>query len=291
MNLAQQQQQFNLVFEGWLQAYLAAAQKNKNYAEILLKSQSYSLLSGGKRFRPLLAYLVFKLFASAHNQLEQLKNFCLALEMIHTYSLIHDDLPCMDNDDVRRGKPSNHKVFSEDISLLAGDGLLTDVFFLLADAKDIKAEAKINLIKLVAEKIGSMGMVSGQVFDMQADQQLILQDLRKIHLLKTANLIQTSAVGAAIIADCAAADLHNISEFSYNLGMAFQIKDDLLDGKPDGQNKQQDCKSYLHFLGLEKTKDELSRHSMLARQQLKTVDRKNTAVLLELVDFNLVRSS
>lgn len=125
-NLDEQQNEFIFQFESWLKSYLDNLQKNKNYSGVLLKSQAYSLLSGGKRFRPFLAYLVFKLFS---NELNKIKNLCLSLEMVHTYSLIHDDLPCMDNDDLRRGKPTNHKVFSEDISLLAGDGLLTDVFF------------------------------------------------------------------------------------------------------------------------------------------------------------------
>ena len=283
-NLDKQQNEFIFQFESWLKSYLDSVQKNKNYSDVLLKSQAYSLLSGGKRFRPFLAYLVFKLFSS---DLNKIKNLCLSLEMIHTYSLIHDDLPCMDNDDLRRGKPTNHKVFSEDISLLAGDGLLTDVFFLLSGDENIEASARLELIKLISEKTGSQGMVSGQAFDMKADSQINFEDLTKIHNLKTAKLIQAGAVGAGIIADCTDDELYNISEFSYNLGMAFQIKDDLL----DYNDKVQDFKSYLNFLGFEKTQAELRRYSDLAQHHLKLLNKKNTDILSELIDFNLKRNS
>ncbi len=282
--LDQQQHEFIFQFDRWLISYLENIKKNENYSGILLKSQEYSLLSGGKRFRPFLAYSVFKLFSSDVNKVV---NLCLALEMIHTYSLIHDDLPCMDNDDLRRGKPTNHKVFSEDISLLAGDGLLTDVFYILSGDELIRPEARINLVRYISEKIGSMGMVSGQAFDMLASSPMSLQDLQQIHKLKTANLIQASAVGAAIVADCSEIELHNISEFSFNLGMAFQIKDDLLDHK----DKIQDFKNYISLLGLNKTQEELARHSAVAKNHLALLNIDNTQVLSELVSFNLMRKA
>ncbi|MBY0451919.1 MAG: polyprenyl synthetase family protein, partial [Bdellovibrionaceae bacterium] len=115
------QNQFIEKFEVWLHDYLNDCAQNVDRSDVLLASQQYSLLSGGKRFRPFLASLVFSLFS---DEVSRLRYFCLGLEMIHTYSLIHDDLPCMDNDDFRRGKPTNHKVYSEDVALLAGDGLL-----------------------------------------------------------------------------------------------------------------------------------------------------------------------
>lgn len=284
INLDKQQNEFVLQFDSWLNSYLDNAQKNKNYSDVLLKSQSYSLLSGGKRFRPFLAYLVFSLFSS---DLNKIKNLCLALEMIHTYSLIHDDLPCMDNDDLRRGKPTNHKVFSEDISLLAGDGLLTDVFFLLSSDENISPSVRLKLVKLISEKIGSQGMVSGQAFDMKADRYINFDDLTKIHNLKTAKLIQAAAMGAGIVGDCTGDEINNISEFSYNLGMAFQIKDDLL----DYNDNEQDFKSYLNFLGFEKTQAELHRHSDLARYYLKLLNKNSIDILIELIDFNLKRNS
>jgi len=294
--LAEQQNEFSLLFEGWLKSYLLESQKNKNYSAQLLKSQSYSLLSGGKRFRPFLAYLIFKAFATDYNKL---KTLCLSLEMIHTYSLIHDDLPCMDNDDTRRGKPSNHKAFSEDISLLAGDGLLSDVFYLLSSDDNINSQSKIELIKLISAKIGSSGMVSGQVFDMQANAQVSLAELKKIHTLKTANLIQAAALGGAILAECTTPQQQHILEFSYNLGMAFQIKDDLL----DFNSHTQSFKSYLNLIGLQKTQDELKQHSELANKNLiflaqsiaqplaQSIEKRSIDSLYQLVDFNLTRGT
>lgn len=282
-NLDQTQIEFVVQFEDWLKSYLAAPANLTNSSTPLRESQNYSLVSGGKRFRPFLASLVFQLFSQ---ELLKIKNFCLALEMIHTYSLIHDDLPCMDNDDFRRGKPANHRVFSEDISLLAGDGLLTDAFFLIADDKLLNADAKIELIRLLSQKAGSNGMVAGQALDMKADKSLSLAELRIIHEKKTANLVQVAAIGAGIAAGCTEVELHNISEFSFNLGMAFQIKDDLLDAK----DKAQDFKSYLNFLGITETQKELERHSELAVQALKLIE-KNSAALAQLVEFNLKRNS
>jgi geranylgeranyl diphosphate synthase type II len=249
------------------------------------------LLSGGKRFRPFLTYLVFKLFSK---NIEKIKNLCLALEMIHTYSLIHDDLPCMDNDDLRRGQPTNHKVFSEDISLLAGDGLLTDAFFLISHDQTIKDSTKVSLIKLISEKTGSQGMVSGQAFDMKVQAQMSFEELKKIHTLKTANLIQAAATSAAIVGEASPEETQAIFEFSYHLGMAFQIQDDLL----DYADKEQDFKNYIKILGVEKTKVELAQHSEIAKVQLlKVLQNTNNNLLpaieplLTLIEFNQKRTT
>lgn len=284
MNLETQQRQFQNLFEGWLQSYLNELQADQNCSETLYQSQKYSLDSGGKRFRPFLAYLVFSLFS---DQFHKIKSLCLSLEMIHTYSLIHDDLPCMDNDDFRRGKPTNHKVFSEDISLLAGDGLLSDVFYLLSADENLPAEVRLSLIKLLSQKIGSQGMVSGQAFDMKADGQIKIEQLLKIHTLKTANLIQAAALGAAIAVETSEQNQKYISEFAFHLGMAFQIKDDLL----DVQDKAQDFKSYVGILGVEKTKIELQNHSDAALKNLKQLNVTVTTTLEQLIQFNLHRTS
>lgn len=283
MILSDVQNEFIFKFDTWLKEHLERSADNANYAGILLKSQEYSLLSGGKRFRPFLAFLIYNLYS---DQYYKIKNLCLSLEMVHTYSLIHDDLPCMDNDDFRRGKPTNHKVFSEDISLLAGDGLLTDVFYLLSADENNEAQVKNSLVSLLAGKIGSFGMVAGQVFDMQANSKISLEQLVQIHTLKTANLIQASAVGAALVAGVSKTELHNISEFSHHLGMAFQIKDDLL----DHNDKEQDFKSYLSVLGVEKTQEELQHHSDQALKNLKALNKSST-LLEQLVAFNLTRTS
>ena len=276
--------EFLNLFEGWLSSHIDEARSNHLVAPLLLQSQEYSLRSGGKRFRPHLAYLVYKVFA---DDVHKIKSLCLALEMIHTYSLIHDDLPCMDNDDFRRGKPSNHKQFSEDIALLAGDGLLTDVFLLLSSDRNLSAEVKVHLIRLLADKIGSNGMVSGQIRDMQAGRDVSLAELVAIHTLKTANLIQASAVGAGIVAEVSESELHNISEFSYFLGMAFQIKDDLL----DLGDKEQDFKSFAAVLGPEATLAELKKYSAKAAHHLALLNKPDIKDLAELIEFNLQRDA
>jgi geranylgeranyl diphosphate synthase type II len=271
-------------FESWVTEYVSSCRKKPAVAELLVQSQEYSLTAGGKRFRPVLASQVFALFS---DDVKKIRSLCLALEMIHTYSLIHDDLPCMDNDDFRRGKPSNHKKFSEDIALLAGDGLLTDVFSLLASDLLLKDDVKVALISLISEKIGSAGMVSGQVRDMQATSTISLQDLKTIHTLKTANLIQAAAVGAAIIAETDSSIRHHISEFSHALGMAFQIRDDLL----DESDNDQDFKSYAFHLGREGALQELQKYSTTALHHLDALKKAGTEQLKALVNFNLQRNS
>lgn len=261
---------FSELFQTWLQEYFDESAKNKNFVELLFKSQQYSLQAGGKKFRPYLAMTVFKIWKT---ELQTIKNFCLAIEMIHTYSLIHDDLPCMDNDDLRRGKATNHKIFGEDIALLAGDALLTEAFRLIASEKTISADVRIQVIAYLSEKIGSFGMVGGQVLDMKADSDLDFNQLKKIHQMKTGCLIQASAVGAALIASANAAEVDLIAEFAENLGLAFQIKDDLL----DFQDSEQDFKNFVSIIGLQKAEDQLQLHSKTAYDLLQHL-QKNPAV-------------
>lgn len=261
---------FSELFQTWLQEYFDESAKNKNFVELLFKSQQYSLQTGGKKFRPYLAMTVFKIWKT---ELQTIKNFCLAIEMIHTYSLIHDDLPCMDNDDLRRGKATNHKIFGEDIALLAGDALLTEAFRLIASEKKISADVRIQVIAYLSEKIGSFGMVGGQVLDMKADSDLDFNQLKKIHQMKTGCLIQASAVGAALIASANAAEVDLIAEFAENLGLAFQIKDDLL----DFQDSEQDFKNFVSIIGLQKAEDQLQLHSKTAYNLLQHL-QKNPAV-------------
>ncbi len=282
IGLEASQNQFIEKFEAWLRDYLNDCAANLNRSDILLASQQYSLLSGGKRFRPFLASLVYSLFS---DETMRLRNFCLGLEMIHTYSLIHDDLPCMDNDDFRRGKPTNHKVYSEDVALLAGDGLLTDVFVLLAADPALAAEARVNVIQMLACRIGSFGMVGGQTLDMKVTAQIQLDDLKRIHTLKTANLIEASALGAGIYAGADESVLTALQNFGHSLGMAFQIKDDLL----DVDDKAQDFKSYVGVLGLNETQKQLEDYSEKARGHIKSL-KKNSLLIEQLIDFNLTRS-
>jgi geranylgeranyl diphosphate synthase type II len=280
--LRSSQKDFLTLFDAWLGVYLLKCKSQPGYHELLLNSQSYSLTGSGKRFRPFLASEVFKLFSA---NFEKVRSICLALEMIHTYSLIHDDLPCMDNDDFRRGKPTNHKVYSEDTALLAGDGLLSDVFGLIAGDEQLSPHTRLEIVSLFSEKIGSSGMVSGQVRDMQSSGDMTLENLKFIHQQKTANLIQASAVAGALAGGANDSELHNISVFAFALGMAFQIKDDLL----DYSDKDQDFKSYVKILGLENTRVELQNYSDQSLKALEGFGAK-AQVLQELITYNQQRA-
>ncbi len=264
-------------FESSLDTYLAVQGDSK-----LIDSIKYSLKSKGKRFRPFLSYLVSKLFAKSF---ESVKSWCLAIEFIHTYSLIHDDLPSMDNDDFRRGKPTNHKVFGDDIALLAGDSLISEAFKVIAEDRSMSATMKIKLVQILAEKIGPAGMVGGQVLDMKANHQLQIEELKHLHILKTGNLIQAAALGSAIIAEMSAPQVDQIGNFALHLGLAFQIKDDLL----DYNSEKQDFKNYVHILGHDIANSELAMHSSTALNYM--ADFPNPQLLTDLIQYNLARNS
>jgi geranylgeranyl diphosphate synthase, type II len=204
----------------------------------LLKAMKYSLFSGGKRFRPTLALTVSSKAIA----------WAAAVEMIHTYSLIHDDLPCMDNDDERRGQPTNHKKFGEPLALLAGDALLTESFLLIAKAYAETPDIAQRLTALLARSAGASGMVGGQAMDMQIGQPLAdVEAVLKVHTNKTAELIAAAIEGAAIVAGEPPELCGKLRALGLNLGLCFQIKDDLLDGVQD-----QTAKSLLFFMSEKK---------------------------------------
>ena len=278
-----QQTVFLKQFDFWLEEYLAAQPKKVHFVDMLWKSKAYSLQSGGKRFRPFLSFLIYQVWST---DLIKIKNFCLAIEMIHTYSLIHDDLPCMDNDDLRRGKPTNHKVFGDAMALLAGDSLLTEAFQLISSDTKLSVDVRVELVRLLSEKIGSFGMVGGQVLDMQATKAIIHSELEEIHKLKTGYLIQMAAEGAAIIAAGSSSQRKIVSQFALALGLAFQIKDDLL----DENDKEQDYKSYLAVLGKEKTIQELNKHTGTAKTLVHSLESEKAKLIIDLIDYNLQRN-
>ncbi|MBC7420881.1 MAG: polyprenyl synthetase family protein [Bdellovibrio sp.] len=269
-------------FDHWFDVYVSAQEKKIHFVSALWDSKTYSVRSGGKRFRPFLTSLVYQIW---NQDLEKIKSFCLAIEMIHTYSLVHDDLPCMDNDDLRRGKPTNHKVHGEAIALLAGDALVSEAFALISHDLSLPAETVVKIVRMLADKIGSFGMVGGQALDMNSTPAITITELEEIHLLKTGYLIQAAALGGAIISGANETQLKAISDFALNLGLAFQIKDDLL----DENDKQQDYKSYLAVLGKEKTLAELNKKSNLAKEQLTLLNSDKTQSLIDLIDYNLQR--
>ena len=214
--------------------------------EKIHKAMRYSLFAGGKRIRPVLAIAAAQAVSDSPHGIE---NAACTLELIHTYSLIHDDLPAMDNDDLRRGRPTNHKVFGEAMAILAGDGLLTLAFEVLARLPEISGCRKAMLAAELARGAGTVGgMIAGQVFDMEGESQRpTAQLLERIHRAKTGALLCASVRIGAIYAGASEDQLHGLSKYGEHIGLAFQIVDDLLDveqssedlGKTAGKDAQQ----------------------------------------------------
>ena len=228
------------------------------YKEVIDASR-YSLTLGGKRIRPIIMLEFCKLFGG---DIQKVINFAVALEMIHTYSLIHDDLPCMDNDDMRRGKPSCHIKFGEDIALLAGDTLLTESFKIAANSKAHDC-LKIKAISILAERAGLHGMIGGQVMDLSFEKNKPDLDLlRTMYIKKTGCLISAAAEIGAIIGGATDEEVAIAKNYAVNLGLAFQIIDDILDvtgdeavlGKPIGSDNENGKTTFVTLLGLEKAK-------------------------------------
>lgn len=251
--------------------------------KVLLDSVTYSLNSGGKRFRPILSLMV-----AEHFDVDpmQVLPWASSIEMIHTYSLIHDDLPCMDNDDFRRGKPTNHKVYGEAIALLAGDALLTEAFSMICKHYHGEPEVAVKLVEKLAGASGIQGMIAGQVQDMQADHTPVSNSqLIQIHKQKTGQLIRAALEGAAIACHATQNDVLALKFFGEQLGLAFQIRDDILDGK----EKLQDQKNLVHLIGIEKTQELLDETSRKAKGFLNKLAKPNVR-LLQMVDNNLSRN-
>ncbi|MEK2689591.1 polyprenyl synthetase family protein [Bdellovibrio sp. GT3] len=248
----------------------------------LRKSMLYSATNGGKRFRPVLSVLVAEMLGSSA---EKVLPFAAAVEMIHTYSLIHDDLPCMDNDDMRRGKPTNHKVYGEDFALLAGDALLTEAFLTIAKNYSESGFLVGRLVQLLSEAAGIRGMVGGQAIDLRAgEKQLSQAELTHLHLLKTGALIRVAVEGAATIAGAKVHEIESLKKFGEGLGIAFQVADDVL----DHGEKDQDVRSFTGIIGLEATKELLNQISESTMGELRKVS-PDAAMLEYLVNFNIAR--
>ena len=218
----------------------------------------YSLKNGGKRVRPM---LVLEFCRVCGGDVTAAVPFACAVEMIHTYSLIHDDLPCMDDDDFRRGMPSCHKQFGEATALLAGDGLLTLAFSVLSKA-DLSAEKKIEAVRVLADCAGHLGMIGGQTMDLAHEgQKITVEQLRSTDALKTGRLIRCACVLGCIAAGADEEKLRAAEKYADSIGLAFQIVDDLLDitstseelGKPVGSDVQNEKSTYPALLGMEKS--------------------------------------
>lgn len=264
----------------------------------LKESMLYSLMAGGKRLRPLCVVIACE---SLNGPLEAADPVACAIEMIHTYSLVHDDLPAMDNDDYRRGKPTNHKVFGEALAILAGDALLTHAFYTVAQCArrhGISAEIALTITEELSVYAGMRGMVGGQTADMQGEQGLTtLDQLEYIHLHKTSDLIVFALRAGAHLAGANEAQLNALTEFGTKLGLAFQIQDDILDitgeegllGKPKGSDEKSGKVTYPYFIGLEASKQEVVRLTEEAKQAVREAGFPYPARLYELADYLLER--
>lgn len=227
----------------------------------LYEAMNYSIFAGGKRLRPMIMMMTAKMLGKSP---DTVLPFACAMEMIHTYSLIHDDLPAMDNDDLRRGKPTNHKVFGEAEAILAGDALLTKAFEVVSgyDADGVEKSRVLRAINVLAVSAGSEGMVGGQDIDIYGDLS-DLEKLRYMHSLKTGAIIRASGVIGAILSGADEKQINAVDEYCYNLGIAFQIQDDLLDvlgneeslGKPIGSDADNNKSTYVTLCGTEKSQE------------------------------------
>ena len=258
------------------------------------KAMRYSLFAGGKRMRPALCLAAAQACGGSDTAAMPL---ACAVECIHTYSLIHDDLPAMDNDDFRRGKPTNHKVFSEGIAVLAGDALLTQAFEIAAQAKGWPRYSHRDLILEIAKASGSLQLVAGQVADLESEgRKISANELRYIHERKTSALLCCSVRLGGMSANCTSAQLKALTDFGYHVGLAFQVIDDILDvtqtseqlGKTAGKDTQAQKATYPAIVGLEKSRKIAEQLTAKAFATLKTF--KGKAVALEaLAEFLLKR--
>lgn len=243
--------------------------KEEGYAKTVLEAMNYSILAGGKRLRPMLMQETYRLFGGRGKEIEP---FMAAIEMIHTYSLVHDDLPAMDDDEYRRGRKTTHVVYGEAFGILAGDGLLNYAFETAMKAFPLQTEdmSELNSSKLLsiaraldilAHKAGIFGMIGGQTADIEAEgsEQITTEQLLFIHENKTAALIQAAMMVGAVLAGAGAGEIERIEKCAYNIGIAFQIQDDILDitgtqeelGKPIGSDEKNRKQTYVTLNGLE----------------------------------------
>lgn len=254
-----------------------------SYQEKIFESMNYSLFTGGKRLRPIMFLKTYSMYA---DDLTKALPFALAIEMIHTYSLVHDDLPSMDDDDFRRDKPTNHKVFGEAMAILTGDGLLNLAFETMTshivstsnNLEDYKRSTR--AMAEIAKYSGVYGMIGGQVVDLMGSHDNMEDDkLQFMYKMKTAALFQASIVGGAILAGASEEDIHILREFGLNLGLAYQIRDDLLDHKEDSII---DKITYLRHHNKNKAKNEVEELSNKALMFLNRLKDKDTGFLEEL---------
>lgn len=251
--------------------------KQEGYQKIIMEAMEYSLMAGGKRLRPMLMWESYRLFGGRSRVIEP---FMAAIEMIHTYSLVHDDLPAMDNDEYRRGRKTTHVVYGEDMGILAGDALLNYAFETACRAFDMEPENSRRIgaaLKILAGKAGIYGMIGGQVVDVkESGNSLSGEMLDFIYRLKTSALIESSMMTGAVLAGADEKDISKIEQIARRIGLAFQIQDDILDvtsttevlGKPVHSDEKNEKTTYVTWKGLEESKKDVARMTEEAVEEL-----------------------
>ena len=265
----------------------------KNAQSDIYEAMSYSLMAGGKRLRPVIMLLVSEMCSG---KTEDVLPFACALEMIHSYSLIHDDLPAMDNDDLRRGKPTNHIVYGEAMAILAGDALLNCAMetALSASVDEIRM---VKALKILFRSSGTEGMIGGQVIDIK-NSELSADGLKNLHLLKTGAIIRSAGVVGAIISGASEKEIDVIDNFCMNLGIAFQIQDDVLDvkgnekdlGKPVGSDADNNKTTYVTLYGIEKSQEMVIEYTEMAKKSIQECFGEKSKNLIALADFLINRN-
>lgn len=286
-------EQIRSEINGWLETYFSG---KGTYEKKIFEAMAYSLNANGKRIRPLLCLLGTYMFSGDYRKAIPVAG---AIEMIHTYSLIHDDLPAMDNDDLRRGKPTNHKVFGEAIAILAGDGLLNEamncMFRLCCEDNSLK---NLNACRLISEAAGADGMIGGQVIDMLSENvEIPVEQLYAMHRKKTGALIKASILSGAVMGGAGEADLKNLAEYGEKLGLAFQIKDDILDVTGDTETLGKMAKSdienrkttFITEYGLEECIEMAEKLTQECMDCLRKIDR-DTSHLEQITIYLLTRN-
>lgn len=258
--------------------------KEEGYQSVIMEAMSYSLLAGGKRLRPMLMKETHVLFAGKSKAAEP---FMAAMEMIHTYSLVHDDLPAMDNDEYRRGRKTTHMLYGEDMGILAGDALLNYAFEIAVKAFELEPDQSLLIgraLGVLGNKAGIYGMIGGQVIDVKETGHTIGKEiLDTIYELKTAALIEASMMIGAILAGASEEEVDKVEQIAKEVGIAFQIQDDILDitstkeilGKPIHSDEKNEKTTYMSLIGIEASKQQVEELSKCAIEKLHRLSGKN----------------
>jgi geranylgeranyl diphosphate synthase type II len=294
---------FNVIYKEYLKeievflpVFLSDGSDNPD--DMVLAAANYSLTAGGKRIRPVLLLAAARMLSADYSCAQAMS---AAVEMIHTYSLIHDDLPCMDDDELRRGRPTCHVVYGEAIAVLAGDALLNRAYEILLKSIDLSAPGSLKAARFIASSAGLSGMIAGQSLDLNSEgKKISMDELRNLHRHKTGALISAPLVSAALLAEADQKIIDNISEYADAIGLAFQIQDDILDvtaqqielGKTVGKDARDQKSTYVSLLGLEEARNQLRETDKRARIALTSLKEEGLDIsfLSGMTDFLLVRT-